>query len=222
LSYLSQLNPQQREAVETVNGPVLILAGAGSGKTRVITYRIAHLIDHVGVAPDSILAVTFTNKAASEMAGRVESLVGARTVAKPLISTFHSFCVRLLRRDIEALQIGGKGYRKDFVIYDEADQQSVVKAAMRRLGIDDKQLTPVSVRSRISWAKNHMLDPQEVYLQSADPKTERVAHIFEVYKQELAKSNALDFDDLLLYATTGATATSWWTSIRTPTARNMN
>ena len=200
MSYLSQLNPQQREAVETVSGPVLILAGAGSGKTRVITYRIAHLIDHVGVAPDSILATTFTNKAASEMASRVESLVGARTVAKPLISTFHSFCVRLLRRDIETLQIGGKGYRKDFVIYDEADQQSVVKAAMRRLGIDDKQLTPASVLSRISWAKNHMLDPQEVYLQSADPTTERVAHIFEVYEQELAKSNALDFDDLLRYA----------------------
>jgi DNA helicase-2/ATP-dependent DNA helicase PcrA len=200
LSYLSQLNPQQREAVETVNGPLLILAGAGSGKTRVITYRIAHLIDDAGVASDSVLAVTFTNKAASEMASRVESLVGARTVAKPLISTFHSFCVRLLRRDIETLQIGGKGYRKDFVIYDEADQQSVVKTAMRRLGVDDKQLTPVSVLSRISWAKNHMLDPQEVYLQSADPKTERIAHIFEVYKQELAKSNALDFDDLLLYA----------------------
>ena len=200
MSYLSKLNPQQREAVETASGPVLILAGAGSGKTRVITYRIAHLIDHIGVAPDSILAVTFTNKAASEMASRVESLVGARTVAKPLISTFHSFCVRLLRRDIETLQIGGKGYRKDFVIYDESDQQSVVKAAMRRLGIDDKQLTPRSVLSRISWAKNHMLDPQEVYLESADPKTERIAHIYEVYRQELAKSNALDFDDLLLYA----------------------
>ena len=200
MSYLSKLNPQQREAVETASGPVLILAGAGSGKTRVITYRIAHLIDHVGVAPDSILAVTFTNKAASEMASRVESLVGARALAKPLISTFHSFCVRLLRRDIGTLQIGGKGYRKDFVIYDETDQQSVVKAAMRRLGIDDKQLTPRNVLSRISWAKNHMLDPQEVYLQSGDPKAERVAHIYEVYKQELAKSNALDFDDLLLYA----------------------
>ncbi len=147
MSYLSQLNPQQREAVETASGPVLILAGAGSGKTRVITYRIAHLIDHVGVPPDSILAVTFTNKAASEMASRVESLVGARTVAKPLIATFHSFCVRLLRRDIETLQIGGKGYRKDFVIYDETDQQSVVKTAMRRLGIDDKQLTPRNVFS---------------------------------------------------------------------------
>ena len=194
------MNPQQREAVEAVSGPVLILAGAGSGKTRVITYRIAHLIDGVGVPPDSILAVTFTNKAASEMASRVDSLVGGRSLAKPLISTFHSFCVRLLRRDIDALQIGGKGYRKDFVIYDEADQQNVVKAAMRRLGIDDKQMTPRNVLARISWAKNHMLDPQEVYLQSGDPKTERVAHIYEVYKQELAKSNALDFDDLLLYA----------------------
>ncbi len=199
-SYLSNLNPQQREAVEAVDGPVLILAGAGSGKTRVITYRIAHLIEGVGVQPDSILAVTFTNKAASEMASRVESLVGARSLSKPLISTFHSFCVRLLRRDIETLQIGGKGYRKDFVIYDEADQQNVVKAAMRRLGIDDKQLTPRNVLGRISWAKNHMLDPQEVYLNSGDPKTERVAHIYEVYRQELAKSNALDFDDLLLYA----------------------
>ncbi len=199
-SYLSKLNPQQREAVEAVDGPVLILAGAGSGKTRVITYRIAHLVDTVGVQPDSILAVTFTNKAASEMASRVDSLVGTRSVTKPLISTFHSFCVRLLRRDIETLQIGGKGYRKDFVIYDETDQQSLVKAAMKRLGIDDKQVTPRNVLGNISWAKNHMLDPQEVYLNSNDPKTERVAQIYEVYRQELAKANALDFDDLLLYA----------------------
>ena len=199
MSHLTQLNPQQREAVEAVDGPVLILAGAGSGKTRVITYRIAHLVDGIGVAADSILAVTFTNKAASEMASRVESLVGARTLAKPLISTFHSFCVRVLRKDIEVLQIGGKGYRKDFVIYDEADQQNVVKAAMRRLGLDDKQLTPRNVLGRISWAKNHMLDPQEVYLQSGDPNSERVAHIYEIYRQELAKSNALDFDDLLLF-----------------------
>ncbi|MGC2110000.1 MAG: UvrD-helicase domain-containing protein [Candidatus Korobacteraceae bacterium] len=199
-SYLNQLNPQQREAVEATDGPVLILAGAGSGKTRVITYRIAHLIEGKGVQPDSILAVTFTNKAAAEMASRVESLVGSRSLSKPLISTFHSFCVRLLRRDIETLQVGGKGHRKDFVIYDEADQQNVVKAAMRRLGIDDKQLTPRNVLGRISWAKNHMLDPQEVYLNSSDPKTERISQIYEVYRQELAKSNALDFDDLLLYA----------------------
>jgi DNA helicase-2/ATP-dependent DNA helicase PcrA len=183
-----------------VDGPVLILAGAGSGKTRVITHRIAHLIEDYGVAPDSILAVTFTNKAAAEMGERVSRLVGHLSVAQPRISTFHSFCVRLLRRDIEALRIGDKGLTKDFAIYDEADQQLLVKAAIRRLGIDDKQLTPRSVLGRISWAKNHMLDPQEVYLQSADPNTERIAHVYEIYRRELLKANALDFDDLLLEA----------------------
>jgi len=197
---LSTLNPQQREAAETVNGPVLILAGAGSGKTRVITHRIAHLIEDHGIAPDSILAVTFTNKAAAEMGERVSRLVGHISVAQPRISTFHSFCVRLLRRDIEALRIAGQGLTKDFAIYDEADQQSLVKAAIRRLGIDDKQLTPRSLLGRISWAKNHMLDPQEVYLNSADPNTERVAHVYEIYRQELRKANAMDFDDLLLEA----------------------
>src|SRR5262249_50517469 len=111
---------------------------------------------------------------------------------------FHSFCVRVLRRDIEALRIGNTGYKKDFAIYDESDQQSVVKSVMRRLGIDDKQLKPSAVLSRISWAKNHMLDPQELYLQSADPITEKVAHIFEAYRKELRTANALDFDDLLL------------------------
>jgi len=208
LSFLDQLNPQQREAVETTEGPVLILAGAGSGKTRVITYRIAYLIEHMGVMPESILAMTFTNKAAAEMGGRVEKLVGGLSVAKPVISTFHSFCVRVLRRDIEALQIPSAtpgqppiGHTKKFVIYDESDQQSVVKSVMKRLGLDDKQLTPRTVLSRISWAKNHMLDPQELYLQSADPKTEKIAHLFEEYRKELRKANALDFDDLLLEAT---------------------
>jgi len=203
--FLSKLNPQQREAVEAVDGPVLILAGAGSGKTRVITYRIVHLIENKGVEPDSILAVTFTNKASAEMAERVGSLLGGRTLRKPLIATFHSFCVRVLRRDIEELRIGGAegkpggaGYKKDFAIYDESDQQAVVKGVMRRLGLDDKQLKPSAVLSRISWAKNHMLDPQEMYLQSADPITEKIAHIFEEYRKELRKSNALDFDDLLL------------------------
>ena len=194
----AKLNPRQREAVEAVDGPVLILAGAGSGKTRVITYRIVHLIENKGIEPDSILAVTFTNKAAREMGERVDSLMGGRTLRKPLISTFHSFCVRVLRRDIEAMKIGGAGYKKDFAIYDEADQQAVVKAIMRRLGLDDKQLKPSAVLGRISWAKNHMLDPQEMYLQSADPITEKVAHIFEEYRKELRKANALDFDDLLL------------------------
>jgi DNA helicase-2/ATP-dependent DNA helicase PcrA len=207
LSFLDQLNPQQREAVETTSGPVLILAGAGSGKTRVITFRIAHLIEHVGAMPESILAVTFTNKAAAEMVERVEKIVGGLSVAKPVISTFHSFCVRVLRRDIEALRIPSTtpgaapiGYTRQFVIYDESDQQQLVKGVMRRLGIDDKQVTPRSVLSHISWAKNHMLDPQEVYLNSDDPKTERVAQIYEEYRKELRKANALDFDDLLLEA----------------------
>jgi DNA helicase II / ATP-dependent DNA helicase PcrA len=207
LSFLDELNPQQREAVETTEGPVLILAGAGSGKTRVITFRIAYLIENMGVMPESILAMTFTNKAAAEMAERVEKLVGGLTVAKPVISTFHSFCVRVLRRDIEALRIPSTvpgqppiGLTKNFVIYDESDQQQVVKGIMRRLGLDDKQLTPRNVLSRISWAKNHMLDPQEIYLQSADPKTEKIAHIFEEYRKELRKANAMDFDDLLLEA----------------------
>jgi len=207
LSFLDQLNPQQREAVETTQGPVLILAGAGSGKTRVITYRIAYLIEHKGVMPESILAMTFTNKAAAEMGERVDKLVGALSIAKPVISTFHSFCVRMLRRDIEAMRIPSTvpgqppiGHTKNFVIYDESDQQSVVKSVMKRLGVDDKELTPRTVLGRISWAKNHMLDPQELYLQSADPKTEKIAHLYEEYRKELRKANALDFDDLLLEA----------------------
>jgi DNA helicase-2/ATP-dependent DNA helicase PcrA len=207
LSFLDQLNPQQREAVETTDGPVLILAGAGSGKTRVITYRIAYLIEHKGVMPESILAMTFTNKAAAEMGERVEKLVGGLSIAKPVISTFHSFCVRVLRRDIEAMRIPSSvpgqppiGHTKNFVIYDESDQQAVVKGVMKRLGLDDKQLTPRTVLGRISWAKNHMLDPQELYLQSADPKTEKIAHLYEEYRKELRKANALDFDDLLLDA----------------------
>ncbi|HTD56163.1 MAG TPA: UvrD-helicase domain-containing protein, partial [Silvibacterium sp.] len=197
---LDKLNPQQREAVEAVDGPVLILAGAGSGKTRVITHRIAYLIDQRGVAPDSILAVTFTNKAAGEMAERVEKLIGHASLAKPVVATFHSFCVRMLRRDIEALRIGSEGLTKNFAIYDEADQQAVVKAAMRRMSLDDKQLTPRVVLSKISWAKNHMIDPQEYYLNSSDPISERIAHIYDTYKNELRKANALDFDDLLLEA----------------------
>ena len=197
---LDKLNPQQRAAVEAVDGPLLILAGAGSGKTRVITHRIAYLIQERGVAPDSILAVTFTNKAAAEMAERVDKLLDHGSLAKPLLATFHSFCVRTLRRDIETLRTGNEGFTRNFAIYDENDQQSLVKQVMRRMGIDDKQLTPRTVLGRISWAKNHMLDPQELFLDSTDPITERVAHIFEAYRKELRKANALDFDDLLLEA----------------------
>ncbi|SDF53186.1 ATP-dependent helicase [Terriglobus roseus] len=196
--FLEKMNPQQQEGVLTVDGPVLLLAGAGSGKTRVITHRIAHLIEDKGVPADSILAVTFTNKAAKEMAERVDGLIGHSSLAKPLISTFHSLCVRTLRRDIEALRVNGVGLTKSFAIYDESDQQAIVKQALKRLGVDDKQLKPRVALGRISWAKNHMIDPQEYFLASTNPLEERIAHIFKIYKEELNKNNAMDFDDLLL------------------------
>ncbi|MDE3103819.1 MAG: UvrD-helicase domain-containing protein [Acidobacteriota bacterium] len=192
------MNPQQQEGIRTVDGPVLLLAGAGSGKTRVITHRIAYLIEERGVPADQILAVTFTNKAAREMQERVEKILGHTTLAKPTLATFHSFCVRVLRRDIEAMRQNGKGLTKTFAIYDETDQQAVVKAALKRLAIDDKSLKPRVALGRISWAKNHMIDPQEYFLASSNPMEERIAHIYEIYRKELAKANALDFDDLLL------------------------
>jgi DNA helicase-2/ATP-dependent DNA helicase PcrA len=195
---VANMNPQQREGVEAVDGPVLLLAGAGSGKTRVITHRIAYLIQERGVPADSILAVTFTNKAAKEMAERVDKILGHTSLAKPMLSTFHSFCVRVLRRDIEALRVNGVGLTRTFAIYDETDQQAVVKQALKRLAIDDKSLKPRVALGRISWAKNHMIDPQEYFLASTNPMEEKIAHIFEIYRKELFKANALDFDDLLL------------------------
>jgi len=197
---IDNLNPEQRAAVEAGEGPLLILSGAGSGKTRVITSRIAYLIRVRNIPPDSILAVTFTNKAASEMAERVDRFLEHCTQVKPLVCTFHSLCVRILRRYIEELKVGNEGLTRAFAIYDENDQEGVVKQVMKRMGLDTKQLTPRSVLSRISWAKNHMVDPQEYYLGSKDPNSERVAHIYESYRKELVKNNALDFDDLLLEA----------------------
>src|ERR1700742_5007185 len=194
------MNPQQREGIVSVDGPVLLLAGAGSGKTRVITHRIAYLIEERGISPDNILAVTFTNKAAKEMGERVEKILGHSPLAQPTIATFHSFCVRVLRRDIEALRVGNVGLTKSFAIYDETDQQAVVKSALKRLGVDDKELKPRVALGRISWAKNHMIDPQEYFLASTNPLEEKIAHIFEIYKKELLKANAMDFDDLLLEA----------------------
>jgi DNA helicase II / ATP-dependent DNA helicase PcrA len=192
------MNPQQQEGIRSVDGPVLLLAGAGSGKTRVITHRIAYLIQERGVPADAILAVTFTNKAAKEMAERVDKILGHGSLTKPMLATFHSFCVRVLRRDIEALRVGAVGLTKTFAIYDETDQQAVVKQALKRLAIDDKSLKPRVALGRISWAKNHMIDPQEYFLASTNPMEEKIAHIFEIYKKELFKANALDFDDLLL------------------------
>src|SRR5271170_7932793 len=192
------MNTQQQEGIQSVDGPVLLLAGAGSGKTRVITHRIAYLIQERGVSADSILAVTFTNKAAKEMAERVDKILGHASLAKPMLATFHSFCVRVLRMDIETMRLNGVGLIRTFAIYDEVDQQAVVKAALKRLAIDDKQLKPRVALGRISWAKNHMIDPQEYFLASTNPMEEKIAHIFEIYRKELFKANALDFDDLLL------------------------
>src|SRR5215510_9891918 len=187
------LNPQQLEAVEATEGPVLILAGAGSGKTRVITYRVAHLIEERNVRAEQILAVTFTNKAADQMKFRVRNLLRAPRSGDPLISTFHSLCVRILRREIAAI-----GYSRDFTIYDESDQLQVVKAAMKDLKADERLVTPKTVQSRISYAKNHGKTAQNLLDDSWEPSWEITANVFNEYEKRLRKSNALDFDDLLL------------------------
>src|SRR5688572_13046218 len=189
------LNPQQLEAVQATEGPVLILAGAGSGKTRVITYRVAHLIDNLKARPESILAVTFTNKAADQMKTRIRNLLQGPRSGDPLISTFHSFCVRLLRREIEPL-----GYRRDFTIYDSADQLQVVKGVMKDLKIEERIVTPKTVHSRISHAKNHGKTAANLREDSWEPSWEYTAAAFEEYEKRLKKSNALDFDDLLIKA----------------------
>ncbi|OLE74043.1 MAG: hypothetical protein AUG12_02540 [Acidobacteria bacterium 13_1_20CM_2_57_8] len=189
------LNPQQLEAVQASEGPVLILAGAGSGKTRVITYRVAHLIEMRDVRPEHILAVTFTNKAADQMKFRVKNLLRAARSGDPLISTFHSLCVRILRREIEALN-----YSRDFTIYDEADQLQVVKAASKDLKVDERLITPKTILSRISHAKNHGKTAQNLLDESWEPSWEYTANVFNEYEKRLRKSNALDFDDLLIKA----------------------
>ncbi len=193
MSLLNSLNPQQREAVEATEGPLLILAGAGSGKTRVITYRIAYLIESRGVPPENILAVTFTNKAAEQMKERVAALLSENLETWPHISTFHSFCVRVLRRDIDRL-----GYSRDFSIYDEDDQARVVKACLDEMGLNEQFVSPRAVLGRISYAKNRGLKPENLYQQAVDPTSEKLASVFDLYDRKLSQSNALDFDDLLL------------------------
>src|SRR5436853_842879 len=200
MSTLTTLNAEQREAVEAVSGPLLILAGAGSGKTRVITYRITYLIESAGVPPWQILAVTFTNKAAGEMKARVEAMLPpGRLTSSPLISTFHSLCVRILRRDIERMQAG---YTRNFTIYDTDDQARVVRGIMKDYGIDDKTVTARPALSAVSWAKNRSISPAAYANQAefANDRTEKIAQIYKVYEARLQQSNALDFDDLLIKA----------------------
>src|SRR5688572_30467822 len=191
MEFLSKLNPEQQKAVLHRDGPLLILAGAGSGKTRVITYRIAHLIGSGHAEPGQVLAVTFTNKAAQEMRERVEALIGDAAQGVWL-STFHALCARLLRREAPKI-----GLSRDFVIYDSSDQAAVVKLALRELNIDDKFVPPRMALSRISHAKNRMEGPDSLR-GSWDIRGEHLAKIYEKYVLALKDANALDFDDLLL------------------------
>ncbi len=191
MEFLEKLNPEQREAVLHRDGPVLILAGAGSGKTRVITYRIAYLIGDGHAQPDEVLAVTFTNKASQEMRERVEALIGT-AASRVWLSTFHSLCARLLRREAPKI-----GLSRDFVIYDSSDQVAVVKQAQRELGIDDKLVPPRAALSRISQAKNRMEGPESLR-GGWNIRDEQIAKVYERYLTALKDANALDFDDLLL------------------------
>src|SRR5271165_1822639 len=194
LTLLNELNPEQRLAAETLEGPVLILAGAGTGKTRALTFRMANLIAS-GVPAEAILAVTFTNKAAEEMRNRVTDLLLRAGVppAQPWLSTFHSLCARLLRREAPSA-----GLPRDFAIYDDDDQQTAVKLVMNKLQIEEDSLTPRNVLSRISHAKNHAQSPEQLRAEAIGQDGRKVADIFQAYEKLLEQSKALDFDDLLL------------------------
>ena len=190
-TYLADLNPAQREAVLHTEGPVLVIAGAGSGKTRVLTRRIAHLLGAVGVKPPEILAITFTNKAAAEMRERVEHLVGPPARAA-WVMTFHAACGRILRREAQRL-----GYRSNFTIYDQADQIRLVKRVLEELERDPKRFTPRGIHSQISNAKNTLVGPEEYGERVASFYDQTVAEVYDLYQKRLFASNAVDFDDML-------------------------
>src|SRR5699024_9009413 len=192
MELLSSLNKEQQEAVKTTEGPLLVMAGAGSGKTRVLTHRIAYLIDEKDVAPHNILAITFTNKAAREMKERVEQLVGPASEAI-WVSTFHFMCVRILRRDIERI-----GYERNFTIIDSSDQLTVMKQVLKNLNIDPKQYDPRAMIGQISNAKNELIT-FDMYEKNANSYYEKqVAQIYRAYQKLLQKNQALDFDDLIM------------------------
>jgi DNA helicase-2/ATP-dependent DNA helicase PcrA len=190
-TYLADLNPAQREAVVHTEGPVLVIAGAGSGKTRVLTRRIAHLLGAVGVKPPEILAITFTNKAAAEMRERVGDLVGPPARAA-WVMTFHAACGRILRREAQRL-----GYRSNFTIYDQADQIRLVKRCLEELDRDPKRFTPRGIHSQISNAKNTLVGPAEYTERVASFYDQTVAEVYDLYQKRLFASNAVDFDDML-------------------------
>jgi DNA helicase II / ATP-dependent DNA helicase PcrA len=201
MDFLAGLNPRQREAVEHAEGPLLVLAGAGSGKTRVITHRIAHLMSAHHVPGWAILAVTFTNKAAGEMRDRVKALVeGIGSESLPTVATFHSFCVRLLRREGAPLAQIRPGFTTLFTIYDDDDQISLLKGVYKSLGLDDKFMAYRAALSKISNAKSMKQSPEDLEREAADPTSKRFAVVYDRYQAKLRESNALDFDDLLLEA----------------------
>src|SRR5437588_5837970 len=190
--YLADLNPAQRDAVLATEGPLLVIAGAGSGKTRVLTYRVAHLINAVGAKPNEILAITFTNKAAGEMKERLEHLLG-RTGRGLWILTLHAACGRILRREAQRL-----GYRSNFTIYDQADQVRLVKQCLEELERDPKRFTPRGIHAQISNAKNQLVSPDEYSNRVQSFYDQTVADAYQLYQRRLFQSNAVDFDDMLM------------------------
>jgi len=193
MELIKGLNKEQQEAVLHTDGPLLILAGAGSGKTRVLTHRIAYLIKEKGVYPSSILAITFTNKAAKEMKERTAKLLG--DMAEDMwVSTFHSICVRILRRDIEKI-----GYTRNFVIFDSTDQQTLVKDCIKELNLNEKNFPYREVLSIIGRAKDELMEP-DIYtkMNASDFRLGKMAKIYELYQKKLKNNNALDFDDIIL------------------------
>jgi DNA helicase-2/ATP-dependent DNA helicase PcrA len=192
MDILATLNPAQREAVEAIKGPILILAGPGSGKTRVITHRVAYLIKTCGVSPHNIMAVTFTNKAAREMRERLEQLLGQAAEALTL-GTFHAICARILRREGKAI-----GLESSFVIYDEDDQLRLMKQVLEELNLDPKQYAPQALRSAIGAAKSRLINPEEYAQRVSSYFEEIVQRVYQRYQQLLSQSRAVDFDDLLM------------------------
>ena len=189
---LHTLNKEQQQAVKHTEGPLLIMAGAGSGKTRVLTHRIAYLIDEKDVQPSNILAITFTNKAAREMKDRVEKLIGPAGHYM-WVSTFHSMCVRILRRDIERI-----GYSRNFTIIDSGDQLTVMKQILKNLNINPKQYDPRAMIHQISSAKNELITPEKYEELAGNYYEQQVAKVYHAYQKTLRKNQALDFDDLIM------------------------
>ena len=191
---LKGLNDKQYEAVTSIEGPCLVIAGAGSGKTKVLTHKIAYLIGEKQVKPWNILAITFTNKAANEMKERIENLVGD-VAADIWMGTFHSICVRILRRFIDRI-----GFDSSFIIFDTSDQRTLVKTCIKAIGLDDKMFTDRSVLSEISNAKNEMLEPEQYTVRAnGDFRKEKIALVYEMYQKRLKENNAIDFDDIINY-----------------------